>query len=108
MIRSIQLTKFPVLVASLSRVQLIIGMDTIRENPLNWKKPKSVALAVRLTQWESVDFPLRLSVCRNASYNKVWYIISDILKAGVVVSTISHLTSHNWLGLKANRSDIYL
>lgn len=83
-------------------------MDTIWENPLNWKKLKSVALAVRLTQWESVDFPLRLSVCRNASYNKVWYIISDLLKAGVVVSTISHFNSPNWLGLKTNRSDIYL
>lgn len=95
MIRSTKLTKFLVLVASLSPVQLIIGMDTIWENPLNWKKPRSVALAVRLTPWEPVDFPLRLSVCRNASYSKVWYIISDLLKAGVVVSTISPFNSPN-------------
>lgn len=107
MIRSIKLTKFPVLVASLSLVQLIIGMDTIWENPLNWKKPKSVELAVWLTQWEPTDFPLRLSVCHNASYSKVWYIISDLLKASVMISTISPFNSPNWLGIKGDRSDIY-
>lgn len=67
------------LIAPLSLVHLIIGMDTTSGNLLNWNKPKSVVIAVGLTRWEPVDLPLRL-ICVNTSYKKVQHIISDLLK----------------------------
>lgn len=68
------------LIAPLSLVHLIIGMDTTSGNLLNWNKPKLVVIAVGLTRREPVDLPLRLLIYVNTSYKKVQHIISDLLK----------------------------
>ena len=102
MIGSIKLTKFPGLVAPLSLVHLVIGMDTILGNLLKWDKPKSVALAVGLAWWEPVDFPPPIKIV-SMSQDKLQQglagqrpITSDLFKADVVLPTICPINSPIW------------
>lgn len=85
MIRSIKLTDLPVLVAPLSLVHRIIGMDTISGSLLNWNKPKLVALALGLAHWEPVDLSPPIKTVSMSQYKLQVMaghrpIISDLLK----------------------------
>lgn len=83
MTRPMKLTKFPMLIAPLSLVHLIIGMDTTSGNLLNWNKPKSVVIAVGVTRWEPVDLPLRLLICVNTKLQEGTAHYFRSFKAGV-------------------------
>ena len=64
-----KLSKFTVLIASLSLIHVTLGMDTILENLLNWNKPKSVAVVMGLAQWEPVNLPPPIKIVSMSQYN---------------------------------------
>lgn len=80
-------------------------MDIIFWKSLKLGQAKTGRLAVELAQWEPVDLPLKLSICLNASYNKVWHMISYLFKACGVIPTILPFKNPMWLELKADESD---
>lgn len=68
MIGFIKLSKFTVLVITLSLIHVTLGMDTILENLLNWNKPKSVVVALGLAQWGPVDLPPPIKIVSMSQY----------------------------------------